>query len=559
MSELIPILENATQTGNKKPQRGVNGDYKALFFDAGDILYHRPNSGKNLRKFLKGIPLQPHTDLEKERARLKSMAFEDQICRHEYYKKIIGLYGIVDPDLLQKGVRAMEQDDLTVEIVDGVRDTLLCLKERGYILGIITDTALPIHIKLGWFEEHGFGHIWDTVVSSREIRVRKPSPRIYQEAVQQIGLQPGETVFVGHKTAELMGAHKYGMRTVAFNYDKDAPADIYIQQFSDLLNLYPGSECNHPGRQVPGTPVLYDAALSTMWNIKQAIPFPETFEVARKIGFNRFELNHQLPPELIEQIDLSQNRIGSLHDPCPATITMDEQKERDWMISSLDETCRNQGVAIVKKTIDQAVSLHARLVVIHPGSIVADSHLDRKLRKLFKEGLTASQEYLDIRATLMDDRKTRAQPHLDSVVRSLKEIIDYVRPTGISIGLENRYRYYDIPVLDELEVLLDLTDEDWYGFQYDVGHAQTLDKLGLCSHESWLKRYARRMVGVHLHDVIGIMDHQKPGSGEVDFKMVASYLSEKVYRTVEVSPQLSVEDISAGMEVLTQFGCVNRL
>ncbi len=237
MTELIPILEESIQTEKRKTKKEASPAYKALFFDAGDILYHRPNSGKNLRKFLKNKVIQPHPDLENERARLKSMAFEDEICRHEYYKKIIQLYGIVDPVLVAQGVQAMNQDDLTVEILDGVKDTLLSLKEMGYILGIITDTALPIQIKLGWFEEHGFGHIWDTVVSSREIRARKPSPRIYQEAVQQIGLKPEETIFVGHKTSELIGAHTYGMTTIAFNYDKDAPADIYIKNFSDLLKI----------------------------------------------------------------------------------------------------------------------------------------------------------------------------------------------------------------------------------------------------------------------------------------------------------------------------------
>jgi HAD superfamily hydrolase (TIGR01509 family) len=237
MTELIPYLERALQAGNNKSQRGAAGGYKALFFDAGDILYSRPNSGKNLRKFLKDKAIKRHPDLEKERARLKSMAFEDQICRHEYYKKIIQLFGIEDPELVAQGVQAMNKDDLTVEILEGVKDTLLSLKEMGYILGIITDTALPIQIKLGWFEEHGFGHIWDTVVSSREIRARKPSPRIYQEAVQQIGLKPEETIFVGHKTSELIGARTYGMKTIAFNYDKGAPADIYIQKFSDLLQI----------------------------------------------------------------------------------------------------------------------------------------------------------------------------------------------------------------------------------------------------------------------------------------------------------------------------------
>jgi len=104
-----------------------------------------------------------------------------------------------------------------------------------------------------------------------------------------------------------------------------------------------------------------------------------------------------------------------------------------------------------------------------------------------------------------------------------------------------------------------LTSEEWYGFQYDIGHAQTLDRLGLCNHEEWLSRYANRMVGVHIHDVKGIVDHQKPGSGEVDFEMVARYLSRQVYRTLEVSPDLSTEDISAALETLVRAGCIHRL
>jgi FMN phosphatase YigB (HAD superfamily) len=42
---------------------------------------------------------------------------------------------------------------------------------------------------------------------------------------------------VGHKASELAGAHEVGMRTIAFNYDKDASADLYIENFSDLLKV----------------------------------------------------------------------------------------------------------------------------------------------------------------------------------------------------------------------------------------------------------------------------------------------------------------------------------
>ena len=117
-------------------------------------------------------------------------------------------------------------------------------------------------------------------------------------------------------------------------------------------------------------------------------------------------------------------------------------------------------------------------------------------------------------------RKKAAPPHVDQVLKSLSELIEFVRPTGIEIGLENRLHFYDIPLIYEMQSFLDLCDEDWYGFQYDVGHAQVLSELGFGDHEDWLKRYGTRIIGVHLHDVRGINDHQMPGSGDVDYEMI---------------------------------------
>ena len=93
----------------------------------------------------------------------------------------------------------------------------------------------------------------------------------------------------------------------------------------------------------------------------------------------------------------------------------------------------------------------------------------------------------------------------------------YAGRFGIRLGLENRYHYMDIPTPDELEQLLELAGPDRLGFIYDVGHAQALDRLGFFPHEEWLKRFASRMIGAHLHDVIGVNDHHAPGLGEIDF------------------------------------------
>jgi len=60
---------------------------------------------------------------------------------------------------------------------------------------------------------------------------------MYEEALNQTGLKPAEAVFVGHKTHELDGARAVGLKTIAFNYDADAQADVFIEDFRDLLSV----------------------------------------------------------------------------------------------------------------------------------------------------------------------------------------------------------------------------------------------------------------------------------------------------------------------------------
>ena len=62
-------------------------------------------------------------------------------------------------------------------------------------------------------------------------------PAIYTAALLQLGVDAQQAVFVGHSPEELDGARTVGMQTVAFNYGKDARADFYIKDFSDLLKV----------------------------------------------------------------------------------------------------------------------------------------------------------------------------------------------------------------------------------------------------------------------------------------------------------------------------------
>ena len=236
MDELIPILMQELEKNRKTINPRTDRKIKAIFFDAGDILYYRPKRGEFFNQYLTERDPQPCCDFDQQSRTLKELAFSGQIKRHAYFEKLIRLYGFTSPDDIEAGIAALGKDDNTVNIFDGVPETINKLRERGFLLGIITDTAMSLSKKLNWFDQYGFGRVWDCVISSKEIGVRKPSPLMYEKAITQTGVLPGEAVFIGHKKAELDGARAVGMNTIAFNYDQGTNADYYIEQFSDLLN-----------------------------------------------------------------------------------------------------------------------------------------------------------------------------------------------------------------------------------------------------------------------------------------------------------------------------------
>ncbi|MCJ7694992.1 MAG: HAD-IA family hydrolase, partial [Anaerolineaceae bacterium] len=237
MDELMPLLESKIEKDHSYSGKTFKAGIKALFFDAGDILYFRPNKNAHFNKFLEEVNAAPVENIENELLKYRHMAFTGQMKRLDYYEKVVHLHGIRESDSVAKGVNALSLDDNTVEIVSGVPETIRELKQRGFLLGIITDTALPYSKKLKWFEEHGFGNVWDTIISSCELGIRKPHPSMYEKALSLTGTSPDQAIFVGHKKSELDGARQAGMKTIAFNHEEGVVADYYIKEFADLLGI----------------------------------------------------------------------------------------------------------------------------------------------------------------------------------------------------------------------------------------------------------------------------------------------------------------------------------
>jgi sugar phosphate isomerase/epimerase len=300
--------------------------------------------------------------------------------------------------------------------------------------------------------------------------------------------------------------------------------------------------------------MVSDVALSTMWAIGRFERLSDFFEAGSRLGFRRFELNHAIDSAMLAGLSLD-GTIASLHEPCPADVSMGELKRRNWLVSAPDEEKRRQGVAAVLRSIDLAHELGAQVVVVHPGQVDMDPALERAVHKLYREGKADQPEYAEARERMVAARAAQADVHMQAVRRSLVELAGHAAKKGIRLGLENRFHYQEIPLPDELEELLGLGLEE-VGHWHDVGHARVLENQGLGRHEEWLRRFADRIVGVHLHDVVGLSDHLAAGLGRMDWGMVAGYLPASALRTCEFLPTNSPEEVAAGLRWLAEKGCL---
>lgn len=230
MRDLVEIIRDE----NNRLPLVPPGEIRAFVFDAGDILYHRPEKGRRFREFLLSLGIDVENHHLEEREELAFRAYRGQLNQETYRTEILRLYGITSPGDLALGLKILQMEEDDVTFFEGVPETLHLLKNQGYLLGIITDTANTISAKLGWFEKGGFGQVWDSIISSMEFGTRKPDAVLYQAVLKQFNLQPGQAVFVGHKSSELEGARSVGMYTVAFNYEPGARANLYIDKFAEL-------------------------------------------------------------------------------------------------------------------------------------------------------------------------------------------------------------------------------------------------------------------------------------------------------------------------------------
>lgn len=111
-------------------------------------------------------------------------------------------------------------------LTPGCRETLDVLKAQ-YRLGIVTNG--PEHSQKHKFKHSGLSGYFELFLPGGEAGVQKPDPRILRIALDRLGLQPHEAVFIGdHLDLDVICAHDAGMPGILYNPDHRRPPDPYI-------------------------------------------------------------------------------------------------------------------------------------------------------------------------------------------------------------------------------------------------------------------------------------------------------------------------------------------
>ena len=290
--------------------------------------------------------------------------------------------------------------------------------------------------------------------------------------------------------------------------------------------------------------------LSTSWNGPGLSP-DRVLEGHRSLGFRRLEAYQHFTPDglrgLAEAARDWDVEIASLHGPCPVSSPLG-----DWLAST-NPSERTRSVDAHKGTIDAAVDVGAKAVVVHLGNSGVMTRQPAVFDAIARHG-RLSEEHLQVRDAAWRDREAAKGPHLEVAIDSIRTLGEHALGTGVKLGLECRDGYFEIPSLDEFAEVLAACDGLPVGYWHDAGHGAKLDYLGFLDHEELLRRYAAQLVGMHIHDTRAGRDHQAPGQGTTDFEMLGRYLRPDTIRTLELSRGVTAAEITRALDILEPLG-----
>ena len=130
-------------------------------------------------------------------------------------------------DSVDEGIAAHQETmPRMVRLDSRVEAMLRDLRASGVPTGVVTNG--PTEEQWNKMRNTGIADLVDAAVVSQEFGANKPDPSIFRRALDLIGAEVSETIFVGdNAVADIGGAHGVGMRTAWMRHGREWPMPSY--------------------------------------------------------------------------------------------------------------------------------------------------------------------------------------------------------------------------------------------------------------------------------------------------------------------------------------------
>lgn len=200
--------------------------YRAVFFDVGNtLLYPYPSVSHVVREVLKGEGHAHDLAAIETLMPLVDQFYEDRYREDDTFwtnedetsSVWVGMYSLLcrrlgidmDAERIARHVYDEFGDPSRWRPYDDVVPAFERLRARGIRIGLISNWDRRL---AGIFTGLGIGHMIDVVISSAEVGLRKPDPRIFEMALERLAMKASESVHIGdHLYADVLGAQAAGM------------------------------------------------------------------------------------------------------------------------------------------------------------------------------------------------------------------------------------------------------------------------------------------------------------------------------------------------------------
>jgi epoxide hydrolase-like predicted phosphatase len=179
--------------------------YRGLLVDYGGVLTTSPFGSFADFCAQEGVPFEVLTRALRSDPRCRQLLVgleTGRLAEKEFESGLAAILGVPAPDLIVRMFAGSRPDSTMAAAIRAVR-------QAGVRTALISNSW-----GIGGYDRALLGELFDAVVISGEVRIRKPAPDIYALAARRINVPPPQCVFVDDLAFNLKPAAELGMATI---------------------------------------------------------------------------------------------------------------------------------------------------------------------------------------------------------------------------------------------------------------------------------------------------------------------------------------------------------